>query len=41
MVIDHLLTARVGSTLVIGVERDGVAFEITINITEDHFVTIS
>ena len=41
MVIDHLLTARVGSVLVIGVERDGVAFEITINITEDHFVTIS
>lgn len=41
MVIDHLLTARVGSTLVIGAERDGVAFEITIILTEDNFVTIS
>ena len=40
-VTDHLLRARVGSTLVIGVEREGEAFEITLTLTEDNFVTIS
>lgn len=39
-VIDHLLTARVGSTLVIGVERDGESLEITVTLTEENFVEI-
>lgn len=41
MVVDHLLRARVGSTLVIGVERDGESFEITVTLTEENFVTIN
>ena len=34
-VVDHLLTARVGSTLVIGILRDGTPLEITLTITEE------
>ena len=41
MVVDHLLVARVGSTVVLGVERDGESFEITITLTEENFVTIN
>jgi serine protease Do len=41
MVVDHLLRARVGSTLVIGAERDGVAFEITVTLPEECFVVIN
>lgn len=39
-VIDHLLCARVGSTLVIGIERDGETREITITLTDENFVEI-
>lgn len=41
MVIDHLLTARVGSTLTIGVLRGGEALEITLTFTEENFVEIN
>lgn len=41
MVVDHLLVARVGSTVVLGVERDGESFEITITLTEENFVTMN
>lgn len=39
-VVDHLLRARVGSELIIGIERDGEVSEITITLTEESFVTI-
>ena len=39
-VIDHMLTARVGSTLVVEFERDGVKMSETFTITEDALVAV-
>lgn len=39
-VVDHLLTARVGSVLVIGIERGGETREITVTLTDENFVEI-
>ena len=41
MVVDHLLTARVDSTLVIGILRDGTTLEITLTLPESCFVEIN